>query len=106
MLNPYFDNPTKFIAYEADDVKEEVTVIPVNTAAKPYIKAMENFYGINRIELKTFDILFLQNSGLLKKHILFLQMKPTKREVKKQIDDMISDRYLFAGMNRYFNMVL
>ncbi|MBD0286708.1 MAG: hypothetical protein ICV79_14955, partial [Flavisolibacter sp.] len=35
LLNPYFDDPTQVIAYEADDVKEEVTIIPVNAAAKP-----------------------------------------------------------------------
>jgi hypothetical protein len=26
-----------------------------------------------------------------------------KTDVKKQIDDMLSDKYLFAGMNRFFN---
>ena len=29
-----------------------------------------------------------------------------KKEIKKQIDDMLSNKYLFAGMNRYFDKIL
>lgn len=103
LLNPYFDDPAQVIAYEADDVKEEVTIIPVNAAAKPYIKAMEDFYGINRIELKNFRYFIFTKFRAFKKAHAALTDVETKKEVKKQIDDMKSDRYLFAGMNRYFD---
>lgn len=106
LLNPYFDDPAQFIAYQADDVKEEVTVIPVNTAAKPHIKAMEDFYGINRIELKNFRYFIFTKFRAFKKAYASLTDVAIKREIKKQIDDMISNRYLFAGMNRYFDNIL
>ena len=41
LINPYFDNPTDYIAYEADDVIEEVKVIPKTNTQKPYIKAID-----------------------------------------------------------------
>lgn len=106
LLNPYFDDPTAVIAYEADDVKEEVTVIPLRPGVKPHIKAMEDFYGINRIELRNFRYSVFSKFRVFKLAHTSLTEKAVKREVKKQIDDMLSDRYLFAGMNRYFNAIL
>jgi hypothetical protein len=106
LLNPYFDDPTMLIGYDADDITEEVSIIPVNAAAKPYIDAMEDFYGINRIELKNFRYSIFSKFRLFKKALASLTDVPIRKEVKKQIDDMLSDRYLFAGMNRYFDSVL
>lgn len=106
LLNPYFDDPTKVIAYKADDVTEEVTVIPVTAAVKPYVKAMEDFYGINRIELKNFRYFIFTKFRTFKKVHASLTDVAIKKEVKKQIDDMLSNRYLFAGMNRFFHAIL
>ncbi len=67
---------------------------------------MEEFYGINRIELKNFRYSIFSKFRVFKLAHTSLTEKAVKREIKKQIDDMLSDRYLFAGMNRYFNAIL
>ncbi|NJO69696.1 MAG: hypothetical protein HC830_10780 [Bacteroidetes bacterium] len=52
LINPYFDDPEKYFAYEADDILKEVKVVPAKPATALHVKAAEDFYGINRIELK------------------------------------------------------
>lgn len=106
LLNPYFDDPAQFIAYAFDDIKEEVTIVPVNGAAKPYIKAMEDFYGINRIELKNLRFRVFTKFRILKKSYPVMPDPGLKAEIKAQLDDMVSGRYTFAGMNRYFDRVI
>lgn len=106
LLNPYFDDPTQFIAYAFDDVKEEVTIVPANNAAKPYIKAMEDFYGINRIELKNLRFRVFTKFRILKKSYPVMPDQGLKAEIKAQLDDMLSARYTFAGMNRYFDHII
>lgn len=101
--NPYFDDISAIIAYEADDVKEEVAMIATNQSAEQFIKAMEDYYGINRIELKNFRYAVFKNFRAFKKAYTALTDAATKREIKRQIEDMKSPRYIFAGMNRFFD---
>lgn len=106
LLNPYFDNPATYIAYEADDVLEEVKIIPKNALLQPYIKAMEDYYGINRIELKSVRFSIFRLFRTFKKSLPHITDVPTKKDVMKQIDFMKSDKSLFAGMVRYFDEIL
>lgn len=101
--NPYVDDISAIIAYAADDIKEEVAMVPANQLAKPFIKAMEDCYGINRIELKNFRYSVFKNFRAFKKAYAALNDAATKREIEKQLADMKSPRYIFAGMNRYFD---
>lgn len=103
LINPYFDNPETYFAYEADDVTEEVKVIPAKTKYSKYIKASEDFYGINRIELKNARYSVYSSFRAFKIAYSAITDIPTQVLIKKQIDNMLSDRYLFAGMNRYFD---
>jgi uncharacterized protein (TIGR02646 family) len=103
LLNPYFDDPTTYFAYEADDTTEEVVIIASKPQYAIHVKAAEDFYGINRIELKNFRYSVYKNFRAFKMAYNALTDESVKNEVKKQIETMLSDKYLFAGMNRYFN---
>lgn len=106
LLNPYFDDPVTFFAYEPDDTTEEVKIVPTKPNYSIYIKAAEDFCGINRIELKNMRYAVFTKFRTFKMAYNKLTDEVVKREVKKQIDDMLSDKYLFAGMNRYFDSKL
>lgn len=106
LLNPYFDDPTKFIAYQFDDAKKEVTIVEANNAAKPYIKAMEDYYGINRIELKNLRYRVFKMFRVLKLSLPVVTDVKLKTEIQNQLDDMLSSSFTFAGMNRFFNQTL
>jgi uncharacterized protein (TIGR02646 family) len=107
LLNPYFDDPTIYFAYEADDTTEEVKIVPTKTNYADHVIAAEEFYGINRIELKNIRYSVYRTFRLVKRMYQKLTIEgndePFRKEVKKQIDDMLSDKYLFTGMNRYFD---
>lgn len=106
LLNPYFDDPTTYFAYEADDTTEEVKIVPTKPKYTKYIKAAEDYYGINRIELKNVRYSVFTKFRAFKMAFNELTDGVVKREVKKQIEDMLSNKYLFAGMNRYFDSKL
>ncbi len=106
LLNPYFDDPSNYIAYEADDVLEEVKIIPINSNFKSYINAMEDFYGINRIELANFRYSTFRQFRIFKKAIHENIPNGLRNDIIKQIDVMKSDKSLFAGMIRYFDGIL
>jgi len=106
LLNPYFDNPLTYFAYEADDTTEEVKIVPTKPKYSKYIKAAEDFYGINRIELKNVRYSVFTKFRAFKMAYNELTDGVVKREVKKQIEDMLSNKYLFTGMNRYFDSKL
>jgi uncharacterized protein (TIGR02646 family) len=103
LINPYFDDPSKYFAYEADDIIEEVKIIPAEVSFAKHVKAAEDYYGINRIELKNARYSVFTKFRVLKMAYSAITDPEIKREIKKQIDDMLSNKYLFAGMNRYFD---
>src|SRR5262249_54836217 len=51
LLNPYFDDPDRYFAWEADRVLREVKVVPRDEASRPWCEAAEAGYGLNRKEL-------------------------------------------------------
>ncbi len=109
LLNPYFDDPSIYFAYEVDDIIEEVKIIPTAIQYLSYVKAAEDFYGINRIELKNARYQIFQIFRVFKKMSHKLSIEKTdeflRKDIKKQLDSMLSDKYLFAGMNRYFDQI-
>jgi uncharacterized protein (TIGR02646 family) len=106
LLNPYFDNPANYIAYEANDVLEEVKIMPLVPNYLPYIKAMEDFYGINRVELKSFRYNLYRLFRAIKVALPNVTDVAIKKDIVKQIEFMKSDKALFAGMIRYFDDIL
>jgi hypothetical protein len=100
-LNPYFEDPVTYFAYEIDDITEEVRIIPTKPEYNGYIKAAEDYYGINRIELRNVRYSIFTKFRAFKMAYKALTDALVKKEVKKQIDDMLSPKYLFACMNRF-----
>lgn len=106
LLNPYYDNPVTYFSYVADDITEEVKIVPAQPKYAEHVKAVEDFYGLNRIELKNLRYSIFTKFRAFKMAYKALTDVTIKNEIKKQIDDMLSDKYLFAGMNRYFDTVI
>jgi hypothetical protein len=106
LLNPYFDNPAKYIAYEADDLLEEIKIIPANPQFQHHINAMEDFYGINRIELANFRYFTFRNFRTYKKMLNENISSGLRKDLIKEINFMKSDKSLFAGMVRFFDNIL
>lgn len=106
LINPYFDNPATYFSYDADDNIEEVKIIPANPDYAKHVKAAEDYFGINRIELKNARYEVYTKFRVLKMAYPAMTDVLIKKEIKKQIDDMLSNKYLFAGMNRYFDKIL
>lgn len=106
LINPYFDDPEDYFAYEADDILKEVKVVPVKPTTALHVKAAEDYYGINRIELKNIRYKVFRAFRIIKKSINFIDDPEMKEEILAQLKDMLSDESLFAGMNRFFNTKL
>lgn len=106
LINPYFDNPATYFAYEADDLTEEVKIISAHPNYVSYVQAAEEFYGINRIELKNFRHQVFRQFRVYKRILRENITNGLRAEVESQIELMKSDKYLFAGMCRYFDRIL
>jgi uncharacterized protein (TIGR02646 family) len=103
LLNPYFDDPQEYFAYQADDLTQEVIIIPAKPMYLQQVKAAEDFYGLNRIELKNFRYKIYKTFQVMKHSLSDLKDEVLRAEVQQQLQAMQADKYLFAGMNRYFN---
>ena len=103
LLNPYFDAPAQYFAYEADDVTQEVTLVPTSPRYRKHIKAAEDFYGLNRLELRNLRYKIYLTFRNLKRALGNLTDEGIKADIRHQLQAMQANEYVFAGMNRYFN---
>jgi uncharacterized protein (TIGR02646 family) len=104
LVNPYYEDPEKFFAYEADEVLREVAVVPLRPELIPFVEASVDIYGLNRTELldlrfrvfETYDThrLTLEDDGISER---------TRRKNEIAIEQMKQPNALFAGMVRYFD---
>ena len=109
LLNPYFDDPANFFAWEANDVLREVELIPLptNSEAHKFVNAADNHFGLNRQELKNARYFEYAKFKIFKKLLNNPRVSAVTREdVAQQIEGMKSDRASFAGMIRYFDTIL
>jgi len=102
LLNPYLDDPTQYFAYEADEVTQEVTLVAAHPAASAYVTAAEQYYGLNRVELKTLRYKIYKAFRLLQRALLAVPEADLRVDIAQQLQEMQAADYLFAGMNRYF----
>ena len=117
LLNPYFDEPTQYFAWRADDVLREVEVTPnsenfqvevivnaENPEVEPIATASIEYYGLNRKELKDHRYIFYNYySGY--RQILESDRIPleTRTDIINTIERMKAPGAPFAGMIRYFD---
>lgn len=106
LLNPYFDDPALVIAYEADDIKQEVTIVPLTPAKQVYVKAMEDFYGLNRLELKNLRYAVFNKFKTFKRVLPMITDAAMRTEAQNRINEMLHSKHTFAGMSRYFDAIL
>lgn len=102
LLNPYVDDPTQYFAYEADDVTQEVTLVPAAPRYQAHVRAAEEYYGLNRVELRSQRYTIYKTFAVLHRVGQDVTNPQLRAEVAQQIRAMQADDYLFAGMNRYF----
>lgn len=104
LVNPYFDDPAKYFAWQVDDLLKEVELVPLNDNVKRFWEAAVNDYGLNRQELKdsryhTFKT-YRTFANTLKDPGI---SDATRLANKEMIEDMKADKARFAGMIRYFD---
>lgn len=103
LINPYFDDPAKFLAYQPILETREVVVVPTKSNYSKVVKACENLFGINRQELM--DLRF-------QTYTMYMTLRHTLAEpslqahlrtaAQNRINDMVADQSPYAGMIRYF----
>jgi len=106
LINPYYDSPEQFFAWEADDVLKEVKIIPhpMNNEAQAFCDNAIKFYGLNRIELRQLRYSFYLNFKVFKMVLADSGInQQTKNSVKQAIHEMKSQAAAFAGMVNYFD---
>ncbi len=104
LINPYYEDPSLYLAYEANDTLKEVCVVAPNSTRKPYTDAMIENFGLNRPEL-----LYLRY-GVYHTFKIFKTYSKNKdipldmiNDFKSEIEKMKNDNHPFAGMVRFFD---
>jgi uncharacterized protein (TIGR02646 family) len=97
LVNPYFDDPEQFYAWEADEDLKEVRLKAKGAGAAFQVKSAEDFYGLNREELRRLRYQIYEMLLLLRK------MRDADPATADQAMEMLAaaDRP-YAGMVRYF----
>jgi len=117
LLNPYFDDPSDYFAWRADDVLREVEVTPnseepqieiIANAENPEIEhiaaASIEYYGLNRKELKEHRYTFYEFYNIYRQILQSDNIHSEERnEILKAIEGMKAPSASYSGMIRYFD---
>ncbi|MCU0239416.1 MAG: hypothetical protein MUC29_08235 [Pyrinomonadaceae bacterium] len=105
LIDPYLFNPEDFFAWEADEVLQEVKLIPRKNTTENLriIKEAEECLGLNREELR---VLRWQTFSKLELFKLTFEAdnieQDLKNRTKNMLKEMTDSKSIFAGMCRYF----
>lgn len=105
LVNPYFEKPENFYAWEADDSLRQVKLIakPGLSDGDKYVKEAEDVLGLNRIELLELRYSTLQIFRTFESVLSDLNISANTRTlVRDQMDQMQANVAPFAGMIRFF----
>jgi uncharacterized protein (TIGR02646 family) len=105
LIDPYMVDPEPFFKWVADPDLREVTIKPRSTklAARRAYAAVEEFYGLNREELKRWRWRTYETAETFKDTLRATGLPAaTKNKVRNQLKEMMSEQGQFAGMVRYF----
>ena len=117
LLNPYFDDPTEYFAWRADDVLREVeitanpesphieiTVQAANPEVEPIAAASIEYYGLNRKTLRNDRYMTYERHRLYKQALTDGRIEPeTRILIINVMEEMKAPGAPFAGMIRYFD---
>lgn len=108
--NPYYEDPSPYFIWEADDVLKEVVIAPnpAHPDAARVFKAVNDCLGLNRTELKLLRYQVFKN---------FKIVKLTSQQADRFSDDLIQmaidriaemkdSREPYAGMVRFFDSIM
>lgn len=104
LVNPYFDDPSIYFAYQPILENKEVVVVATEPKYKRVIKACEDLFGLNRKEL--LDLRFERYLTYMTfRHSLNDNAISTNTElmIQNRLAEMASDKSAYAGMIRYFD---
>ena len=117
LLNPYFDEPSKYFAWRADNVLREVEITPnsenfqvqivvnaENAEVEPIAEASIRHYGLNRKELKNYRYNVYKHYSTYRQVLESDQIRSeTRNRIRNTIEGMKAPGAEFAGMIRYFD---
>ena len=102
LINPYFEDPAEFLAYKPILANKEVVVVATKTKHKPVVKACEDLFGINRVELMSLRFQW---------YCLYMTFRHTINDPgisantraanQNRIAQMLSPKSAYAGMVAY-----
>lgn len=104
VLNPYYDDPEEFLAYQPILTNQEILVVPLKPEDKPIVKACEKLYGVNRKELKKHRFQWYANYMTFR-HTLnaLVPGTPVWHANKNRLAEMTQSFSPYVGMVRYFD---
>jgi hypothetical protein len=103
LIHPYFQDPEDYLAYKIILETKEVLVTARKPSFQPVIEACQQFFGVNRQELK--DERYKHYSVYMTfRQTLELPTIPDKlkKNITKRIAEMKSGSLRYTGMIRYF----
>ncbi|UHG94672.1 hypothetical protein [Spirosoma oryzicola] len=104
LLNPYFDNPDEYYAWKVDPILKQVSMVPVDDNAVPFVLYAETLYGLNRKELKELRFFFYNLYDVYRLTLEDTGISLLTRErAEAAIESMKHNSAPFAGMIRYFD---
>ena len=105
LLNPYFDDPQKYYAWEVDKTLEEVKLVPAvgDEFTIKCVKVADGAFGLNRDELKKLRYeIYLQYSV----HKFYENFPGAPQAIKEKsqlmIARMLKNGQPYSGMLHYF----
>ena len=104
LLNPYFDKPDLFYAWEADDTLREVRLVATNTQATGFVRAAIADFGLDRSQLRRSRFQQFMIYRTLRRALGDPGISAaTRQELEQTIGEMASDGSPYAGMIRFFD---
>ena len=104
IIDPYAEDPSVYLAYEAVVTTRQVLVRAASPAYQPVVDACEQYFGINRNDLA--DLRFQAYVHYMTyRHLLEEPRLPEtlKKSIRLRLKEMAGEKAAYAGMIRYFD---
>jgi hypothetical protein len=109
ILNPYYDDPSIYLAYEPILQNQEILVKPTRPEFQAVVKACEKLYGVNRKELKTHRFQWYAKYMTFRHTLAALTAALPGTQVwqmnRNRLDEMTDGSSPYTGMVRYLDTI-
>lgn len=104
LVNPYFDDPAKYFAYQPILETKEVFIVPTAKKYEKAVKACEKLFGLNRKELLDFRFQWYSLYATIRFTAEDKRIPAAVREMNEdKLKELRADDSPYAGMIRYFD---